>query len=74
MNFMDIKDQLFLVAREIPDLEMEFYEDQNRERRMELGGVDREEKAKKMKESEKLKRKEDDIQKEFMRVGKENER
>ena len=42
VNYVDVKDELFLVAKEelVPDLEKEFYSDQKSKRKMFIGEVD----------------------------------
>ena len=56
-KFRDLKDNLFDVSSSVPDLEMEFYVDQQNERKMFIDSVDKHETGKIVK---KIKRKEEE--------------
>ena len=59
MKYVEVKDKLLMVAaKDIPDMEKEFYEDQLGERRMEIGGVDKKEERRKNEVEEKDKKRE----------------
>ena len=59
MKYVEVKDKLLMVAaKDIPDMEKEFYEDQLGERRMEIGGVDKKEERRKKEFEEKDKKRE----------------
>ena len=59
MKYVEVKDKLLMVAaKDVPEIEKEFYEDQLGERRMEIGGVDKKEERRKSEVEEKDKRRE----------------
>ena len=48
MKYVEVKDKLLMVAaKDVPEIEKEFYEDQLGERKMEIGGVDKKEERRK---------------------------
>ena len=78
MKFIDVKDELFRVAKEIPELEKEFYQDQEHERKLDigiqLGDIDWEEEGRKRKEMELENRKQEFKLRRDRLASKENKR